>query len=96
MITNNLKTFERKYHKNIIKKTDLPDIVIEALKHYNKKSHHIDIAKYIHNNYEHILKMSGDIYYEWQYLIRWAATHLRKSGIMKNAQYSDKGFWELI
>ena len=37
--------------------------------------------------------MSGDIFYTWQYDIRWVGTELRKLGIMKKD--SKRGIWEL-
>ncbi len=41
------------------------------------------------------LRSSGDLFYTWQYDIRWAATTLRKEGIMKDASLSEVSMWEL-
>jgi hypothetical protein len=45
--------------------------------------------------YKTDLENSGDLFYSWQYDIRWAATELRKSGRMKAADVSPRGIWEI-
>lgn len=43
------------------------------------------IAKYIWDNYESDLRSSGDLFYTWQYAMRWAGQILQKEGkILKN------------
>jgi len=37
----------------------------------------------------------GDLFYTWQYDMRWAATKLRRDGKLKAATRSPKGTWEL-
>ena len=54
-----------------------------------------DVCRVFWTHYEDELKASGDILYTWQYDIRWAATDLRKSGIMKDAADCPKGIWSL-
>jgi hypothetical protein len=41
------------------------------------------------------LRKSGDLFYTWQYGMRWAATELRKQEIMVLADSSERGKWEL-
>ena len=55
----------------------------------------VDVCKYIWKNHERELRDSGDLFYKWQYDMRWAADHLRRAGIMKSATASPKGLWEL-
>jgi hypothetical protein len=69
---------------NIISKKDLQDIVKETLIILNGKSNITEISKYIWKKYNYKLLISGDIFYTWQYDIRWVGTELRKLGIMKN------------
>jgi len=94
-MTTDMNSFIRNYHQKPITKNTLCLIVYEALEYYNGKSSIIDIAKYIHNNYENLLKISGDIYYTWQYDYRWAATQLRNEGKIKRSNECDRGIWEI-
>ncbi|MCR6547018.1 hypothetical protein [Dehalobacterium formicoaceticum] len=76
-------------------KENLPDIVVEALKTNAGSATIVEVSRYIWNNYETELRKSGDLFYTWQYDARWAATQLRKSGIMKTKEISPRGVWEL-
>lgn len=78
-----------------MKKNDLPDIVETELRALGGSSTILEICKRVWSKYESELKQSGDLFYTWQYDIRWAATSLRKQGIMKGADASPKGTWEL-
>jgi hypothetical protein len=77
-------------------KKDLKVWAVEALKLNRGRLSLIDICKYVWDKHEQDLKDSGDLFYTWQYDIRWAATYLRKEGILKPAEQSPKGVWELI
>lgn len=41
------------------------------------------------------LKKPGDMFYTWQYDMRWACTKLRKRGIVQSAELSKRGKWNL-
>nr|WP_249316779.1 hypothetical protein [Bacillus sp. FJAT-50079] len=69
--------------------------IIEALKANENSATLLDICKYVWKNYEEELRKSGDLFYTWQYDIRWAATKLRKDGRLLSAKQSPKGVWEL-
>lgn len=56
----------------------------------------VDVCKYVWNHYENALQNSGDLFYTWQYDIRWAATELRKTKRMKEAEQSPRGIWEIV
>ena len=43
----------------------------------------LEVGKYIWDHHESELRRSGDLFYKWQYDMRWAANHLRKTGVMK-------------
>ncbi len=77
------------------KKEDLQDWVASALKASGGKGTLVEVAKYIWIHHEANLKSSGDLLYTWQYDMRWAANALRRRGIMRAAEISPKGVWEL-
>lgn len=76
-------------------RNDLLDWLIVALKAQNGSASIIDICKYVWSNHEDDLKNAGDLFYSWQYDIRWAATQLRSKGVLKKASLSPKGIWEI-
>ncbi|MHC5355060.1 hypothetical protein ACYSNX_13065 [Myroides sp. LJL115] len=76
-------------------KNKLKKCIVEALKAKGNKAKLIDICRYIWANYEKELENSGDLFYTWQYDIRWAATQLRKEGVLKPVHEQKNGFWEL-
>ncbi len=76
-------------------KHDLVDWLIEALKASGGQGRIVDLCKYVWKIHEDDLKGSDNLFYTWQYDIRWAATELRKSGKLKSASLSPKGIWEL-
>ncbi len=74
---------------------DLSNMIIEALRYYGGRASLVEICKYVWNNYESELRKSGDLFFTWQYRIRWQATQLRKKGILKPADSTPKGIWEI-
>ncbi len=73
----------------------LLNVVVEALRKNGSKGTIVQVSKYIWDNYEQELRDSGDIFYTWQYEVRWAAKKLRDKGIMKPVTESPKRVWEL-
>lgn len=76
-------------------KNDLIDWVVEALKDLNGSARIADICKHVWENHKEDLRGSGELFYIWQYDIRWAGVQLRQSGIMKPTAVSPKGIWQL-
>lgn len=74
---------------------DLPDVLEETLKSLGGQGTIVEVCKYIWENYEKDLQDSNDLFYTWQYDVRWAATTLRKTHKMKSAEVSQLGVWEL-
>ena len=74
----------------------LPDLLYSVLRDMGGHGSIIGICKQFWCKYENELKNSGDLFYTWQYDIRWAATALRKTGRMKDANLSPNGVWEII
>lgn len=89
MLTN-----ERKFAFMV--KSDLPELLEATLVELNGSGTILDVCKMFWKEHEEELRSSGDLFYTWQYDIRWAATTLRKEGVMKDASLSKTGVWELL
>jgi hypothetical protein len=79
----------------VASKYDLADWLYNALKANNGKGTIVQLCKHIWINHEDDLLNSGDLFFTWQYDVRWAANELRRSGKMKPVDLSPKGVWEL-
>lgn len=77
-------------------KDNLQQWILEGLDFMNGKANLLEICKYVWQHHEDDLKESGDLFYTWQYDIRWAATNLREKGKLKPAKESPRGNWELL
>lgn len=75
--------------------TKLIDWLLEALKSLGGKGSIVEICKFVWENHKDELEASGDLFYTWQYDIRWTAWQLREQGKMKQDNLSPKGIWEL-
>jgi len=76
-------------------RNEVQDWVIAALMSYAGRASLIDVAEYVWINYRSEIDSSRNLLYTWQYEVRWAASTLRKRGIIKPASVSPKGVWEL-
>lgn len=76
-------------------KHDLQDWVTDALRNSGGAARLVEVAKFIWAHHETQLKESGDLFYTWQYDMRWAANALRTQGIIKPVAASPTGMWEL-
>lgn len=76
-------------------RNDLPALVIEALNSFNGKGTIAQICKYIWEKKEKDLRASGDLFYTWQYDMRWAGQKLRHDGKLVQAQKAPRGSWVL-
>ena len=70
--------------------------LLEALKANNGSASIVKVCRHVWQNHENELRRSGDLFFTWQYDIRWTATRLRKEGIMRAVDLSPKGTWELV
>ncbi len=75
--------------------TRLVDWLYEALKSLGGSGSIVEICKVVWENHKDDLTDSADLFYTWQYDIRWAAWQLRKDGRMKPEEMSPKGIWEI-
>ena len=76
-------------------KHDVTDWVVSALKDLGGRGSLVAVAEKIWKHHESDLRSSGDLFYTWQYDMRWSANVLRRKGIMKAAETSPHGVWEL-
>ena len=72
---------------------DLQDWVVEALRAAGGEAHLVDVARAVWQTHQADLEASGDLFYTWQYDLRWAATKLRHKGVLDTAERS--GLWRL-
>jgi hypothetical protein len=56
----------------------------------------VDVAAEIWKHHESELRASGELFYTWQYDMRWAAQLLRDAGVAQSASDRRRGVWELI
>jgi hypothetical protein len=76
-------------------RSDLKEAVLKALENQGGAARLVDICKFVWENHEGQLRASGDLFYTWQYDVRWAGTALRHEGLLKDSKLSDRGVWEL-
>ncbi|GAA4225794.1 hypothetical protein GGQ68_003201 [Sagittula marina] len=69
-------------------KADLQEWVLEALRDSGGEAHLTTIAKHIWEKHEAELRASGDLFYTWQYDMRWQAQHLKKAGKLEKLSRS--------
>ncbi|HEY6896458.1 MAG TPA: hypothetical protein VI279_04295 [Rhodocyclaceae bacterium] len=74
---------------------DLQDWIIEALHSKGGTATIVEVAKFLWEFHEQELRSSGDLFFTWQYDMRWACTRLRKQRIVQAAEVSDRGQWKL-
>ena len=74
-------------------KDDLKVWILEALHRFGGKAWLIDVAEFVWDNHEAELKQNRNLFFRWQYVMRWAATELRKEGLMKDNKRTEP--WEL-
>ena len=71
------------------------DWVVEALRALERRAPLLNIARHVWNNHEQDIRAAGDLLYEWQYELRWAGDLLRRDGVIRPADDSPRGIWEL-
>jgi hypothetical protein len=76
-------------------KYDLRDWVHDAVRANGGKATIVQVAKYIWNNHKSELEESGDLFYTWQYDMRWGAQALRDAKVFKHKSLCQRGVWEI-
>ena len=75
--------------------TLLKQWIVEALSFYSGQAHYLTVSKWIWEHRRQELFDTGDMFYKWQYHIRWLAIELRKEGVLLPADESPSGTWIL-
>lgn len=79
----------------MISRDMLTDWVVDALRARGGQSNIVGVARYIWEHHETELRQSGDLFFTWQYDIRWAAKKLRDRGRIKPVNDRRSLPWEL-
>jgi len=69
--------------------------VVEALESLGGSGKVIDVTKEIWQRHESDLEASGDLFFTWQYDVRWAAQKLRNGGTLKPVHGDRSGMWTI-
>jgi hypothetical protein len=77
------------------KKTDLQPWLLDALHRNGGKGTIAQLCKLLWELHRDELERSGDLFYTWQYDVRWAAQKLRDQGILEDINKLPKGVWAL-
>lgn len=77
-------------------KTDLRSWVTEALTDLGGEAHHVRVAEYVWSHHQDELRDSGDLFYTWQYDLRWAAQRLRDDSYLEPIGDRRDGVWRLV
>ena len=76
-----------------VPKQILREWVIEALNRHGGRATLVEVCRHIWLHHEDELWDSGDLFYTWQYDVRWAASDLRGRGILRQHDESPRGVW---
>lgn len=69
--------------------------VEQALRDLGGKASIVAVCRRVWEEHEAELRASGDLFFTWQYDIRWAAYDLRRDGVLTEEALSPRGVWEL-
>ena len=76
-------------------KSDLRTWVMEAVTVLGGSGSVVDVCREVWEAHERDLRDAGDIFFTWQYDIRWAAQTLRDEGLLMNSADAPRGVWAL-
>jgi hypothetical protein len=76
-------------------KVDLKIWILDALAELGGSGSVVEVSEVVWRRHESDLRGSGQLFYTWQYDIRWAAKVLRDDGRLKSVAGSRTAPWEL-
>lgn len=77
----------------MLTKQDLPRIVLDVLEHLGGSGSVVEVAREVWQRHEPELRVSGDLFYTWQYDLRWAAQELRNDGLLAPTSRGASSRW---
>jgi hypothetical protein len=69
----------------VVTKNDLKAWLLDALRDLGGSGRISQICRHIWEHHEQELKASGDLFYTWQYAMRWAGQELQKERRLSKA-----------
>jgi len=69
--------------------------VYDALIQHGGEAKIVDVARHIWSHHADELNAAGDLFFTWQYDMRWAAKRLRDEGKVAAPSASPRGTWSL-
>lgn len=75
---------------------DLERWILDALRAHAGEASIVQIAKHIWSYHEADLRKSEELFFTWQYRMRWAGQHLQKQERIKKAKRGAKANWVLL
>lgn len=79
----------------VVGKGDLAAWVLEAVESLGGGGTVVEVSREIWRLHETDLRDAGDLFFTWQYDIRWAAQLLRDEGKLMPADQAPRGVWAL-
>jgi hypothetical protein len=79
----------------MLTKQDLPRLVTESLRRLGGDGTVVGVCKDVWQAHELDLRASGDLFFTWQYDIRWAAQKLRDEGTLQPTKRGAGSLWSL-
>ncbi|GAA4717312.1 hypothetical protein GCM10025782_13030 [Pedococcus ginsenosidimutans] len=76
-------------------KRDLETWIVQALREHGGEMAVVEVARHVWSHHEDELRESGDLFYTWQYDLRWAAQNLRDDGVLAAKEGHRRGGWRL-
>lgn len=76
-------------------KRDLEAWIVEALRASGREMSVVEVARHVWKDHEQELRDSGDLFFTWQYDLRWAAQNLRTDGVLASKDGRRSGGWRL-
>jgi len=79
----------------IIDRVTMTEWVIEALHELGSKGSILDVCIRVWKNHGKEIIQYEEVFFKWQYEVRWSGDILRKERILKSSDESQRGVWEL-
>lgn len=76
-------------------KRDLETWIVQALRDQGHEMSVVEVARHVWEHHEPELRDSGDLFFTWQYDLRWAAQNLRNDGVLASKEGKRSGGWRL-